>query len=75
MLDAGWQVCYRHGMDINQVVKDYFGGSNAKAARALGVTRAAVHQWRKDGLPPLRKYQIESIIKAQPSTAETPPTG
>ena len=39
-----------------------FGGI-PQLARALGITRHAVHQWKT--IPPLRAYQLEKILKAK----------
>lgn len=36
-------------------------GSQAEAARAIGVTRGRVWQWRLEGIPTLRQFQIERI--------------
>lgn len=40
---------------------------------ALGVTKAAVSQWRKEGIPPLRQFQIREVIReraaSQPAAA------
>lgn len=38
-----------------------FFGSRSEMARRLNVDRAAVTQWSKDGLPPLRAIEIELI--------------
>jgi hypothetical protein len=46
-------------MDIQKVV-DHFGGTHETCA-ALGVTKGAVSQWRTDGIPPMRQYQIEAL--------------
>ena len=47
----------------------YFGGAR-KAAEALGIATASVHQWG-ERVPPLRQLQLESItkgrLKAEPS--------
>lgn len=58
--------------EIDWVIANHFGGSTAKACEALGVTRAAISQWRKAGIPKLRKHQIENTIR---SLADHPMTG
>lgn len=54
-------------MDLNDLKNHY--GSIPNAARALGLVRQAVYQW-KDGIPALRQIQIERItvgaLKADP---------
>lgn len=46
-------------MDIEKVVT-HFGGV-ADTCNALGVTPGAISQWRKDGIPDLRQFQIEAM--------------
>lgn len=46
-------------MRFDDVIQHY--GTQAEAARQLGVTRAAVWQWRLEGIPLLRQYQIERL--------------
>lgn len=41
-------------------VVDFFGTQSAMA-EALGVDRAAVAQWKTDGIPPARAIQIETL--------------
>lgn len=38
-----------------------FFGSQSKAARALNVKPPSVHQWKDDGIPETRQYQIEVL--------------
>lgn len=41
-----------------------FGGTQASAARALGVTQGAISQWVVAGrVPILRQYQIEALTQ------------
>lgn len=40
----------------------HFGGSQAALARAIGITRGAVHQWGRV-VPEGAAYKIESITK------------
>lgn len=43
-----------------------FGGTQAAAAKALGVTRAAVCKWVKTGrVPALRQYEIQRLSERQ----------
>ncbi|WP_081946978.1 Cro/CI family transcriptional regulator [Candidatus Francisella endociliophora] len=51
-------------MNIQEVL-NYFGNQN-KLALALGVTRAAVGRWVKDGeIPPKRQIQIQRLTKSK----------
>lgn len=46
-------------MDIEKVV-DHFGGTQ-ETCDALNVTKGAISQWRSDGIPELRQFQIEAL--------------
>ena len=46
-------------MNLDEVL-GYFGTQSA-LAEVLGVDRAAVAQWKIDGLPPARAIQIEAL--------------
>jgi len=48
-------------MDAHTLIQ-HFGTASA-AARALGVSRQAVHVWVKKGIPALRALQVELAIK------------
>lgn len=55
-------------MKLSEVLP-YFGGNGAALARALGITRGAVHQWQETGqIPELQtlklKYEILPEIYA-----------
>lgn len=47
-------------MDIEKVVA-FFGKTDTELAEKLGVTKGAISQWRQDGIPELRQFQIESL--------------
>lgn len=49
----------RARLDIQQVIRDHFGGNASAMAREFGVTPAAVFHWSKHGLTPQREAQIE----------------
>jgi len=56
-------------------VIDHFGGSQAAAARAFGVTRFAVAYWvRTNRLPARRVYEFREILgrTVGPSVGATP---
>lgn len=44
---------------FEKIIKHF--GSRAELARLMGVDRAAVTQWAKDGLPPARAIEIEQM--------------
>lgn len=46
-------------MDIDKVIEHY--GGTSETCDALGVTKGAISQWRKDGIPELRQFQIETL--------------
>lgn len=46
-------------MDIDSVIQ-HFGSSKA-LQDALGVTKAAISQWRASGIPNLRQFQIQAL--------------
>ena len=48
-------------MEIEEVIK-HFGGTEGICG-ALDVTKGAISQWRQDGIPELRQFQIEALTK------------
>lgn len=40
-------------------------GGPVKVAKLCGVSRQAVLQWRDNGIPELRRYQIVALLKRQ----------
>jgi len=50
-------------MDIHKVI-EHFGGTK-EICEALEVTKGAISQWRQDGIPELRQYQIETLTKGK----------
>ena len=49
-------------MQKNEVL-EFFGNAN-KAAKALGISRAAISQWG-DEVPELRAFQIQQLTKGK----------
>jgi DNA-binding transcriptional regulator YdaS (Cro superfamily) len=49
-------------------------GSQTNMAQSLGVSRQATTKWRRDGIPPLRQYQIESLSKGSLKAESLPTT-
>lgn len=37
-------------------------GTQVNAAKALGISQAAISLWKKNGIPELRQYQLEKKI-------------
>lgn len=61
-------------MQLSEVMP-YFNGNGAALARALGVTRGAVHLWRKSGeIPELQimklKYEVLPSLEADARKAK-----
>lgn len=50
-------------MNIDAVV-EHFGGTPETCA-ALDVTKGAISQWRQEGIPELRQFQIEALTKGK----------
>lgn len=48
---------------IDKIIKRHFQGDTAKLCKALDVTKGAVSQWRKNGIPPLREFQIKQVTQ------------
>lgn len=44
---------------IDEIV-EFFGGQT-KLALLLGIDKAAISNWRKEGIPPLRAIEIEKL--------------
>jgi DNA-binding transcriptional regulator YdaS (Cro superfamily) len=49
------------GMSYDELVRHY--GSMSEAARAIGLSRQTVHQWKRAGIPPVRQIQIEELTR------------
>lgn len=43
---------------------EHFGGT-AETCKALDVSKGAISQWRQDGIPELRQFQIEALSKGK----------
>jgi DNA-binding transcriptional regulator YdaS (Cro superfamily) len=50
-------------MDIDSVIQHF--GSGKAFQDALGVTKAAVSQWRSAGIPRLRQFQIQALTQGK----------
>lgn len=50
-------------MTIDELIRASFDGSSRKAREALGVTRQTISHWRKHGIPAMRRYHIEAVLR------------
>jgi len=48
--------------EIDELIKKHFKTTDVACLR-LGVTKAAISQWRTGGIPELRRHQIENITR------------
>lgn len=55
----GKRVCTIRNMNFNELISFY--GTQVAAAKKLGVTKAAVNQWKDTGIPEVRQYQIAML--------------
>lgn len=53
----------RDNMQIDDLIAAKFEGSSRKAREALGVTRQTISHWRKHGIPAMRRFQIEAVVR------------
>ena len=58
-------------MNVNDLIEQAFNGSTREAQEALGVTKQAISNWRKRGIPPMRRYQIECVLRERQATNES----
>lgn len=50
-------------MTFDQIIQHF--GNQTAAARALGLTQGAVHQWKGKRIPPFRQLQIQRLTKGK----------
>jgi hypothetical protein len=55
-------------MKVDDLIPSEFA-SASEMCKALAVTKAAISQWRKNGIPELRQYQIREVLRKR-STAD-----
>lgn len=56
-------------MEIDDLIKEAFNGSTRQAQEALGVTKQAISNWRRRGIPPMRRYHIEAVLRERKEPA------
>lgn len=50
-------------MDIDSIIERHFKSDTKLACAAFGVTKAAISQWRKNGVPKLRQFHIADVLR------------
>jgi hypothetical protein len=58
-----FRVLYFVGMNLDKVINHF--GSTKELCAVLDVSKGAISQWRKDGIPKLRRFQIETLTKGK----------
>lgn len=56
-------------MKVDDLIPSEFATA-AEMCRALEVTKAAISQWRKNGIPELRQYQIREVLRKRSLTEQ-----
>jgi hypothetical protein len=49
--------------EIDLIIHEHFYGKTRLLQEALGVTRACVSIWRRRGIPAMRRYHIDAVIR------------
>ena len=49
--------------EIDLIIHEHFLGKSRLLQEALGVTRACVSIWRRRGIPAMRRYHIDAVIR------------
>jgi hypothetical protein len=49
--------------EIDLIIHEHFFGKTRLLQEALGVTRACVSIWRRRGIPAMRRYHIDAVIR------------
>lgn len=47
--------------EIDRLIQAHWGGSTRAAQAALRVSKQTISEWRRNGIPELRQYQIAAI--------------
>jgi hypothetical protein len=53
----------KHCPEIDLIIHEHFFGKSRLLQEALGVTRACVSIWRRRGIPAMRRYHIDAVIR------------
>ena len=53
----------RNCPEIDLIIHEHFLGKSRLLQEALGVTRACISIWRRRGIPAMRRYHIDAVIR------------
>jgi hypothetical protein len=53
----------KHCPEIDLIIHEHFYGKSRLLQEALGVTRACISIWRRRGIPAMRRYHIDAVIR------------
>jgi hypothetical protein len=56
--------------EIDLIIHEHFLGKTRLLQEALGVTRACVSIWRRRGIPAMRRYHIDAVIRERSGRLE-----
>jgi hypothetical protein len=56
--------------EIDLIIHEHFYGKTRLLQEALGVTRACVSIWRRRGIPAMRRYHIDAVIRERSGRLE-----
>jgi hypothetical protein len=56
--------------EIDLIIHEHFFGKTRLLQEALGVTRACVSIWRRRGIPAMRRYHIDAVIRERSGRLE-----
>ena len=57
--------------EIDLIIHEHFLGKSRLLQEALGVTRACVSIWRRRGIPAMRRYHIDAVIRERSEGAKS----
>ncbi|MCK9361907.1 hypothetical protein M0Q28_06855 [Patescibacteria group bacterium] len=60
--------------EIDRIIDDAWGGDSKAAQVALAVTKQTISDWRRKGIPKMRRYQLAAITGFQPAANDSPPS-
>jgi hypothetical protein len=56
--------------EIDLIIHEHFLGKSRLLQEALGVTRACISIWRRRGIPAMRRYHIDAVIRERSERLE-----
>ena len=57
--------------EVDLIIHEHFYGKTRLLQEALGVTRACVSIWRRRGIPAMRRYHIDAVIRERSEGPKT----